>query len=304
MNHAIHYLDGNLQIERFGAQYIAYSNVKASHIINVFPSFSIKYVFEGELSYKIRSGNHRLKKNDILYAAAQPGEVCFNVPSKNAIGLCIGLNEELFLEALRVRPGNELVTDPENVSSGFREFPQFLEGIHNKQDQKLGRLLSHMAHKLGLGASLRALIREEWFLDLAAEIVRQEAKDFVGCRKLKTAKFSTRKELIKRLSVAKQYMDDCFLLNPMISEVAQTAMLSEYHFFRSFKAAYGISPYQYLMDRRLDYAKNMVIESQKTFREIAQEIGFSDQYSFSKAFKNKFQVSPNYYSSDRDNCIQ
>ena len=53
-------------------------------------------------------------------------------------------------------------------------------------------------------------------------------------------------------------MDDSFLQVNEIAEAAAASNLSEFHFYRSFKEAFGITPYQYLLHCRLNFAKELI----------------------------------------------
>lgn len=63
-------------------------------------------------------------------------------------------------------------------------------------------------------------------------------------------------------------------------------------FRKIFKAGIGISPGNYIIQKRIDFAKTLLVEGTKSIKEIALELGFPDAYTFSKQFKNVSGVSP------------
>jgi transcriptional regulator GlxA family with amidase domain len=71
--------------------------------------------------------------------------------------------------------------------------------------------------------------------------------------------------------------------------------MSEFHFFRSFKQAFGITPYRYLLNNRLEFSKSL-LQKKIPVKEIATSCGFADIFSYSKAFKKTFGTSPTAYS--------
>jgi len=77
-----------------------------------------------------------------------------------------------------------------------------------------------------------------------------------------------------------------------LSEVAAECELSVSHFARSFKQAIGQTPHRWLIDRRLDEAKKLMLTSSLGLSEIAIGCGFADQASFSRAFKRVSGTSP------------
>jgi AraC-like DNA-binding protein len=77
-----------------------------------------------------------------------------------------------------------------------------------------------------------------------------------------------------------------------LSEVAAECGLSVSHFARSFKQTIGQTPHRWLLDRRVDEAKNLLMHSGMRLSEIALGCGFADQTSFTRAFKKAAGTSP------------
>ena len=64
---------------------------------------------------------------------------------------------------------------------------------------------------------------------------------------------------------------------------------------KSFKNEYKVSIMDYLRDVRLESARNLIIKSNKSFKEISSECGFYDQNYFSKTFTIKYGCTPTEY---------
>ena len=75
----------------------------------------------------------------------------------------------------------------------------------------------------------------------------------------------------------------------------QITKLSTSKTIRSFRQAYGMPPYEYLSHRRLETAKALLRGSMLSIQDIATQLGYSDQYYFSKYFKKKCGISPKDY---------
>lgn len=102
----------------------------------------------------------------------------------------------------------------------------------------------------------------------------------------------SRELAMQRLLQAKNYMDDRFLSIGNVREVAAVCYMSEFHFFRSFREAFHITPYQYLLKMRLQLSLDMLKSGKHTISSIATTCGFPDLYTFSKAFKREFGIPP------------
>lgn len=80
-----------------------------------------------------------------------------------------------------------------------------------------------------------------------------------------------------------------------VQEISKQLDISEVHLRRIFKSAVNISPVKYINFLRLEKAKNMLLSSNLTVSEIADSVGFEDQFYFSRLFKKETGVSPVYY---------
>lgn len=77
--------------------------------------------------------------------------------------------------------------------------------------------------------------------------------------------------------------------------------LSESRCIRIFKENYGITPYAYLIDKKLSLAKKLLINTNLSVKQIACQLAFADEYYFSNVFKNKTGISPALYRKQKEN---
>ena len=111
---------------------------------------------------------------------------------------------------------------------------------------------------------------------------------------IKSVKISTKIETLQRLNKARDFMDEHFLQNPTMNEVARQGNMSTFHFFRSFKQAFGITPYKYLLHKRLEYSKTLLLKKIPA-GEVAKFCAFADIFTFSKAFKKAYGIPPSVF---------
>ena len=83
-----------------------------------------------------------------------------------------------------------------------------------------------------------------------------------------------------------------------VKDVAASVNMSEKYFSTFFKDILGISPAQYVMQLRMNQARNYLYEDRLSIKEIASRLGYPDQYSFSKAFKNYFSIAPSKFKQE------
>jgi AraC-like DNA-binding protein len=68
--------------------------------------------------------------------------------------------------------------------------------------------------------------------------------------------------------------------------------MAESHFYALFRQQTGLSPHQYLLIKRLEQAKQLLIEPHFCIQQIAQLCGFASQSSFTTAFNRHFSLTP------------
>jgi AraC-like DNA-binding protein len=74
--------------------------------------------------------------------------------------------------------------------------------------------------------------------------------------------------------------------------IAQECGLSASHFARAFAISVGTPPHQWLLDQRVDLARQLLGESALPIAEIAIQCGFSDQSHFTRVFAAKTGMPP------------
>src|SRR6185437_3836380 len=70
------------------------------------------------------------------------------------------------------------------------------------------------------------------------------------------------------------------------------AKLSPHHFATAFKVSTGISPHDYVIERRINRARDLLLRKEKTISEIAVAVGFSSQSHLTVNFRRKMGVTP------------
>ena len=93
-----------------------------------------------------------------------------------------------------------------------------------------------------------------------------------------------------------QYIMENLDGSPTLARMAAVAHLSPYHFARQFKATTGLSPYQYVISRRVERAQHLLRKDEELgLAEVALRSGFSDQSRFSLQFKRITGVTPRQF---------
>ena len=100
-----------------------------------------------------------------------------------------------------------------------------------------------------------------------------------------------------RLRRARDQMDRDYAKPLDVAALARTALMSPGHFSRCFRAAFGQTPYSYLMTRRMERAKALLRRGDLTVTQVCSAVGCTSLGSFSSRFTDLVGVSPSVYRS-------
>ncbi|MFH8490831.1 helix-turn-helix transcriptional regulator [Streptomyces longisporoflavus] len=98
-----------------------------------------------------------------------------------------------------------------------------------------------------------------------------------------------------RLRQARDRMDRDYAEPLDVPALAKAALMSPGHFSRSFRAAYGETPYSYLMTRRIERAKALLRRGDLSVTDVCMAVGCTSLGSFSSRFTELVGESPSAY---------
>ncbi|PKQ23355.1 MAG: AraC family transcriptional regulator [Actinobacteria bacterium HGW-Actinobacteria-5] len=102
---------------------------------------------------------------------------------------------------------------------------------------------------------------------------------------------------------ARDLMDREFARPLDVAQIARSALMSPAHFSRQFRAAYGETPYAYLMTRRIERAKALLRGGELSVTEVCLSVGCSSLGSFSARFTEIVGETPTAYRARSDDAL-
>lgn len=99
-------------------------------------------------------------------------------------------------------------------------------------------------------------------------------------------------ELLRRLLRAKDRIDAASHEEWPVGRLAQVSGVSEAHFARSFKQAFGIPPHRYLLTRRIERAMTLLRETDLSITDVAFDTGWASLGTFGRTFRDITGDSP------------
>jgi AraC-like DNA-binding protein len=112
-------------------------------------------------------------------------------------------------------------------------------------------------------------------------------------------KLNTTKDINKKhkseTEKVKNYIASNYDKKISLDELCSLIYISKYHFLKIFKTHTGMTPYEYLINYRINIAKQILKNSDLPINEISLKVGFNDESSFIKQFKVATNYTPSNY---------
>jgi AraC family transcriptional regulator len=251
---------------------------------------SIKTFSGGRAHYRVGAGHHAV--DETSYLVLNDGQnYAISIESRQPVeSFCIffaaGLAEDV-QRNLSGEPGDLLDEPHSNDLAPIRFFEK------------------SYAHDLILSPALLRLRRDhknhehEWIIEqlhsIVARLLRVHRRTRAETERLDNVRAATREELYRRVSRAGDYISAMFAEPVTLADVARAACLSPNHLLRSFRQVFGITPHQFLTERRVREAKRLLASTDLSVTEICLATGFESLGSFSSLFRKRYGVAPSQF---------
>ncbi|WP_299823385.1 AraC family transcriptional regulator [uncultured Pontibacter sp.] len=252
---------------------------------------ALKFTAEGLETYWFHNKPYKVCGGKYLLVNESVPSMEVVIKNVTTWGMCVDLNMQLVNEVLHQ------VLCPDDLE-GYRQVNRYLlspelfvrETIASARMQQLLNEL--------IMVSLSPAIQKpamELIYDLISLLVEDNLAFIFAYYRLRLSKLSTRKELYHRLLIGKEMLDDSVFSDIGIKEVADVCCLSEFRFYKLFKECFQVSPYHYLVRRRIETSLELSKKGM-SWSEVACLLNFSDLAAFSNAFKKITGVAPTKYN--------
>jgi AraC family transcriptional regulator len=166
--------------------------------------------------------------------------------------------------------------------NGFCDFD-----IHwSLRDEQLSLLLTEMNREMKSGWLMGSLYGDLLGMSLSVALIKKYGETASYIPRLKGG--LSRAHIKEVIAYIKENIDKDIRLD----DLATLSGLSRFHFARSFRESLGETPYQFILKKRIQSAKKLLVRPEWNVRQIASAIGFADVSQFSKMFRKSTGVTP------------
>lgn len=99
----------------------------------------------------------------------------------------------------------------------------------------------------------------------------------------------------RQIDYIKNYIDSNYADDIKLEQLSAMAYMNKFHLISEFKQSYRVTPIEYLILKRIEISKNLLISTNHSMEEISSIVGFNSQSYFNQVFKKKVGQTPSQF---------
>lgn len=262
--------------------------------------FNLKYCIAGEMRGYYNNAYRTIKPGQFILVNAGT-ELSCQPAQEGTKALHAFFTDQMVRDVAQVWMNDEKhILDDPGIKAGA---VHFFEHVF-REPQLITSQMEAIARHISVSASSREDMLPDVFYSLLEAMFLHQTNISRQISQVNARSQVTREELFRRVTTAREFMHDQWQSELCLKTVARQACLSPYHFHRSFQEIFGESPMKWLRQLKLNHAKNLLASGQMNATETAAHCGFTDLFSFSKAFKRVWGVNPSAVAGLKNACSE
>ena len=237
----------------------------------------IAYIFSGEGKYRIEDTIYTVQEGDLLIINPGDRHQSLNCPEAETP------STEFFVGFSDIRIAG--------CKDNFLPLPDGQHILHTTGElrQRLLRICSAMEAENAVRRQGRYFMMKAYLMQMLLLVIRERCEPMerpVGC----AFESASKKYVVEQIM---NYIEDHYSEKISLDQIAENMYLSPFYISRIFKSETGNAPIRYLINIRLEKAKELLEGGYEgSIQEVAAQVGYDDAYHFSKLFKKRYGISP------------
>jgi AraC-like DNA-binding protein len=240
-------------------------------IMHMHPFTELFYIVEGTGLFKIKDETIHVKKDDLIIVNAY---VLHTESSKNSM------------------PLEYIVLGIDGISLTVDSTNSYI--IHNyyKYKQEILFYVYNILKEAQRQEENYQLVCENLLEILIINLKRRIKSNII---------LTSQKKMNTECTFIKKYIDVHYASNLTLDSLASVAYMNKFYLVHEFKKYNGISPIEYLIEKRISVSKLLLKTTQYSIEQIAGIVGFNSQSYFNQIFKKKTGTTPTKYRKTHTN---
>lgn len=226
------------------------------------------YVVSGEGNFIVENENFTVKTDDLIIVNPNVSHTEFGDGRTNLEYIVLGIENLQF-----------------QLEGSDTKYTYSMHNFHNCKEDILYYLLKLLAEVKDKEENYEAVCHN--LLECLVYFLTRKTKDSLS--------FESTKKTIRECRFIEEYLMEHFSEDITLQTLSDMTYMNKYYLVHAFKEYKGMSPINYLIERRIQEAQNLLETSNYSIARIAHAVGFSSQSYFAQVFRKEKGVSPNQY---------
>jgi AraC family transcriptional regulator len=260
-------------------------------------TLSIKCILSGEALYEADGCRYAVRDTNYLILNDRQTYTLTIAAEKPVETFCVFFRPDFAAAALSdlMTPADRLLDEPRSCTA---QSVHFFARLY-PHDEFVTPIIHTLHRAVQEGVASPGWYEERFHL-LIDRLLRRHRGLRAEIERMPALRAATRAELYRRLHRARDYMEASMDEPLTLETIAGVAWLSPHHFLRLYKQAFGITPHQYLTQRRIEQAQRLLLQTEMSVTAIGLAVGIESPSAFSRLFRSQTGVSPGAFRRTRE----
>lgn len=242
--------------------------------IHFHPFTEFYYILDGAGKFSIEDKLIDVKKDDFLIINSNVGHSIYpSDKNENLIYISFGV-DSIFLKIL-------------NQEESLEEDKYFYKNIEDDRlKEEFIKAFNDIQTEFNSGASYSKSMANSKATVYVINILRRFKDEFTITNDIK---------INKQIDYIKNYIDNNYSEDIKLENLSKMAYMNKFHLISEFKQSYRVTPIEYLILKRIEVTKNLLISTNHSMEEISSIVGFNSQSYFNQVFKKKVGITPSQF---------
>lgn len=242
--------------------------------IHFHPFTEFYYILDGVGKFSIEDKLIDVKKDDFLIINSNVGHSIYpSNKDENLIYISFGV-DSIFLKIL-------------NQEESLEEDKYFYKNIEDERlKEEFIRAFQDIQTEFNLGADYSKSMANAKATVYVINLLRRFKDEFTITNDIK---------INKQIDYIKNYIDNNYSEDIKLESLSKMAYMNKFHLISEFKQSYRVTPIEYLILKRIEVTKNLLISTNHSMEEISSIVGFNSQSYFNQVFKKKVGITPSQF---------
>ncbi|MDY3007114.1 AraC family transcriptional regulator [Anaerococcus sp. AGMB00486] len=248
------------------------SSNKISSRIHFHPFTEFYFIIDGNGKFSIEDKMIDVKKDDFLIINSNVGHSIYSSKDdENLIYVSFGV-DSIFVKSV---DNNENLEEDKYYYNSIDEMKDYFLNSFNDINNEFNSKDPYSKSMANAKAS-----------EFVITLLRNLSDEF---------KITNDIKINKQIDYIKNFIDNNYSEDIRLENLSKMAYMNKFHLISEFKQNYRVTPIEYLILKRIEVTKNLLISTNHSMEEISSIVGFNSQSYFNQVFKKKVGITPSQF---------